>query len=112
MSDGEPIHVTIVGDPHDPRAPLRTPAGVVIHYAPDLHPDDVCVVGGILTTSPSRTLIDLAEVVEPDELRELFMRARDLGLLDREQLLAARRRVEWRASLQLFDEVMNEFCPG
>lgn len=109
MHDPQPIHVTIVGSRDDPRAPLRTPDGMVVHHAPDLHPDDVCLVDGILATSPSRTLIDLAEIVEPDELREHFRRARELGLLDYEQLAAARDRVEWRQSLQLFDEVMDEF---
>jgi hypothetical protein len=111
MPDPEPIHITVVGNPNDPRAPMDVPDGVVVHHAPDLHPDDVCVVDGIPATSPSRTLIDLAEVLEPDELREAFGRARELGLVDRDQLAAARGRVEWRASLQVFDEVMDEFFP-
>lgn len=109
MPDPQPIHVTIVGCPDDPRAPMRTPDGVVLHHAPDLHPDDVCIVESVLVTSPSRTLIDLANIVGPDELREHFERARHLGLLDREQLAAARGRVEWRSSLQVFDEIMDEF---
>lgn len=102
--------MTIVGSHDDPRAPLAIPDGVVVHHAPDLHPDDVWEVNGILTTSPSRTLIDLAEVLGRDELQEAFRRASELGLLDLEQLAAARGRVEWRASLQMFDEVLNEFC--
>ena len=82
---------------------------MVAHYTPDLHPDDVCVVGGIPATSPSRTLIDLAEVVSRDELRACLHRARELGLFDSEALAAARQRVEWRPSLRMFDEVLAEF---
>ena len=83
--------------------------GVVIHHVPELHPDDVSVVKGVRTTSPSRTLIDLAEVMDVTELRECFANARDLGLLDLEELAAARARVEWRPSLAMLDEVIAEF---
>ncbi len=109
MPDYEPIHITIPGSPADPRAREGTPDGVVAHYTPALHPADTCIVDGIPTTSPSRTLIDLAEVASRDELRAIFHRARGLGLLDPEALAAARERVEWRPSLQMFDDVMGEF---
>lgn len=103
------IHVTIPGHPGDPRVPEPVPHGVVAHYTPDLHPDDVCSVDGIFVTSPSRTLIDLSEVTSREELRQCFHRARELGLLDPEALAAARDRVEWRPSLRIFDEVLAEF---
>ena len=45
-----------------------------------------------------------------DELRRLFARARAIGLLDPEALRAARGRVEWRPSLAMLDEVIEEFC--
>lgn len=109
MSEDEPIHITVPGSPEDPRDRGPAPEGVVFHHTPALHPDDICVVGGIPVTSPSRTLIDLAEVCSRDELRGYFQRARELGLLDADALAAARRRVEWRPSLQMFDEVMGEF---
>ena len=109
MPDAEPIHVTVPGSPDDPRALLDVPEGVIVHYVPELHPDDVCVVDGLRTTSPSRTLIDLAEVLDAAELRECFANARDLGLLDLDELAAARARVEWRPSLALLDEVIAEF---
>jgi hypothetical protein len=83
--------------------------GVVIHRGPPLHPDDVTTVDGIPVTSPSRTLIDLAEVMTADELRACFARAREIGLLDPEALRAARARVEWRPSLAMLDEVITEF---
>lgn len=109
MFNREPIHVTVPGSPDDPRAPSNPPEGVVVHYVPELHPDDVCVVEGIRTTTPSRTLIDVAEVLSKAELRECFERARELDLLDLDELAAARARVEWRPSLALLDEVIAEF---
>jgi hypothetical protein len=103
------IHVTVPGAPGDPRDETQVP-GVVKHFTPPLHPDDVTVHNGIPVTSPSRTLIDLAEVMTQDELREAFAGARELGLLDPEALRASRARVEWRPSLAMLDEVIEEFC--
>lgn len=110
MTDPDPIHITIPGCPDDPRSPRELPDGVIPHYVPELHPDDICVVDGLPVTSPSRTLIDMAEISSLDELRALFARARDLGMLDPEALAAARGRVEWRPSLEMLDEVIDEFC--
>ncbi|MFN8152173.1 MAG: hypothetical protein U0R24_13750 [Solirubrobacterales bacterium] len=109
MSDHEPIHVTVPGSPDDPRVPKSMP-GVVVHHVPELHPDDVCIFRGIRMTTPSRTLIDLAEVMDKEELRGCFARAEEQGLLDPEQLAAARARVEWRPSLAMLDEVIAEFA--
>lgn len=109
VSDSSRIHITVPASPSDPRTRQLTPSGVTVHYTPALHPDDVCVIDGVRTTSPSRTLVDLAEVLSRDELRACFRRARARGLLDREALVAARERVEWRPSLQMFDDVMGEF---
>src|SRR4051812_27043003 len=84
--------------------------GCVIHRGPPLHAGDVTTVDGIPVTSPSRTLIDLAEVMTADGLRACFARAREVGLLDHEALGAACARVEWRPSLGMLDEVIAEFC--
>lgn len=105
----EPIHVVVPGSPDDPRTRKAAPPGVVIHYAPELHPDDVTVHNGIPVTSVARTLIDLAECMEKDELRETFENARQKGLLEMEDVRASRRRVEWRPSLVMLDEVIAEF---
>ena len=107
--DHEPIHVTVPGAADDPRLETSLP-GVVIHRGPPLHPDDLTVHKGIPVTSPSRTLIDLAEVMDIAELRETFARAQAIGLLDPDALRAARDRVEWRPSLAMLDEVIDEFC--
>lgn len=108
MSDSEPIHVYVPGASNDPRTDASIP-GLLIHRGPPLHPDDVTIHEGIPVTSPSRTLIDLAELVTPDELRQAFARARELGLLELEALRQARDRVEWRPSLPVLDEVLAEF---
>jgi len=104
-----PIHVVVPGSADDPRETTSIP-GVVIHRGPPLHPDDVTTHNGIPVTSPSRTLIDCAEYMTAAELRVAFGRAQELGLLDAEALRAARARVEWRPSLAMLDEVIDEFC--
>jgi hypothetical protein len=103
------IEVTVFGSPDDPRL-CEPPPGVRVHYSPNPpHPEDVCVVDGIPVTSPARTLIDLAEVMDRKELRAVFRRARELGLLDIDAVRRARGRVEWRPSLAMLDEVIAEF---
>jgi hypothetical protein len=117
--------VYVPGSTDDPREETSIP-GVAVHRGqprhPDdvttvdgipgqpRHPDDVTTVDGIPVTSPSRTLIDLAEVMTAAELRACFARAREIGLLDSEALRAARARVEWRPSLEMLDQVIAEFC--
>jgi hypothetical protein len=107
--DHEPVHVFVPGSADDPRIATSTP-GVVIHQGPPLHPDDVTTHNGVPVTSPSRTLIDCAEFMTAAELRAAFARAQEIGLLDPEALRAARARVEWRPSLAMLDEVIDEFC--
>jgi hypothetical protein len=107
--DHEPIHVLVGGSGDDPRTAASLP-GVVIHRGPPLHPDDVTMHDGIPVTSPSRTLIDCAEFMTAAELRAAFARAQEIGLLDPQALRAARARVEWRPSLAMLDEVIDEFC--
>lgn len=107
--DHEPIHVVVPGSADDPRTAPSIP-GVVVHRVPPLHPDDITTVNGIPVTSPSRTLIDLAEVLPANQLRAAFARARDIGLLDPVALRAARARVEWRPSLPMLDKIIKEFC--
>jgi len=103
------IDVTVPGRPDDPRAPRLEIPGVRIHYVPQLHPDDVAVHHGIPVTSPARTLVDLAECLDRDELRAAFARAREIGLLDMGAVEASYARVEWRPSLRMLREVMDEF---
>ena len=106
----EPIHVTVPCSADDPRRTRPDPPGVVVHYVPELHPDDVTVVDGIRMTTPSRTLCDLAEAMDRVELRGCFERARELGLLDMDAVEASFRRLEWRPSLAMLREVIDEFA--
>ena len=112
MSNDEPypIHITVPGNPDDPRVPRPSPPGVIVHYSPPLHPDDLAVVDGIPCTSVARTLVDCAEEMTLDELRELFTNAREMGLLDLEAVRASVGRVEWRPSLAMVHKVIEEFA--
>jgi hypothetical protein len=108
--DLPPIHVTVAGSIEDPRGEARAPEGVQIHHAPPLHPEDVVTLpGGLRLTSVARTLIDLADEMTRDELREAFATARRRGLLDMDALRRSRGRVEWRPSLAMLDSVIAEF---
>ncbi len=109
MNDFAPIHVYVPADAADPRDGFTAPDGVIVHRGPALHPDDVTVIDGIPTTSVARTLIDIAEVADREELCEYFAGARERGLLDLDELAAARARVEWRPSLAMLDEVIEQF---
>lgn len=112
MSDPDQIHIYVPGSPADPRSREIAPNGVVIHRGPPLHPDDVTIVNGLPTTSAARTLIDLAEVCDREELLRCFAVARERGLLDFNELTAARSRVEWRPSLKMLDDVIATFKAG
>ena len=108
-SEPPAIHVSVAGSADDPRTAVSVP-GVVIRRGPALHPDDVTTLNGLPITSPSRTLIDLAEVLTVAELRAAFARAQEIGLLDPDAMRAARARIEWRPSLAMLDAVIDEFC--
>jgi hypothetical protein len=110
MHPFEPIHISVAGRPDDPRRPMDVPEGVVVHYVPELHPDDVTVVDGIPTTTIERTLIDLAETEDLIDLLAVWTNAWARGMVDPDALLAARARVEWRPSLTLVDALIDEFC--
>lgn len=113
VEDLEPIHV------HAPSAldPRETAAhdaklrreGVIVHRGPPLHPDDTAVVSGVPCTSVERTLIDLADDMPADELRECFRRAVEMGVYDGDRFDASLSRVEWRPSLAIVAEIAEEF---
>lgn len=105
----EPIHVVVPGRSDDPRDRIPAPPGVVIHYSAPLHPDDLTVHNGIPCTSLARTLVDCAEDMTREELVDLFRQAERKGLLDIQAVRASRARVEWRPSLPMLDEVIDEF---
>ncbi len=105
----EPIHVTVPMDGKDPREPLPPdPPGVIVHRVPALHPDDMDVVDGIPCTSLSRTLIDCATDATREELRDMMLRAMALGIFDEDAMYASLGRVEWRPSLAMVHDVLEE----
>lgn len=108
MSVDEPIHVTIPASTADPRD-RDTLNGIIVHRVPALHPDDVTIVDGVPVTSVARTLVDLAVDASIDELRTMFRGARERGLLDVDAVRASAGRVEWRPSLGMLHEVIDEF---
>jgi hypothetical protein len=104
------IQVTVPGSALDPRVDPPAPPGIEIRRGPPLHPEEIVVLpSGLRVTSVARTLIDLAEELSADELREAFAAARDRGLLDMEAVHRSRARVEWRPSLAMLDTVIAEF---
>ena len=107
-----PIHITVPGSPDDPRNPRDYPPGIIVHYSPPLHPDDVGEVDGIPCTSVARTLVDCAEEMSKDELRELFASAESKGMLDIPAVRRSAARAEWRPSLPMLYEVIAEFSGG
>ena len=109
MGMSDPIHITIPGDPADPRSQSGAPAGVGIHRSPPLHPDDLDEVDGIAVTSLARTLVDLAEISDEDELRYYFAQLHTQGRLDTGAVRASAARVEWRPSLPILYRVIAEF---
>ena len=60
-------------------------------------------------TSFARTLIDCAEDMTREELRQLFAEVRRNGVLDIDAVRASRARVGWRPSLAMLDQVVIEF---
>ena len=67
------------------------------------------MVDGIPCTSVARTLVDCAEEMTKDELRAVFANADRKGLLDIDAVRRSAARVEWRPSLQMLYEVIDEF---
>jgi hypothetical protein len=109
-SDRFPIHITVPGSADDPRELDTSVPGVVIHRTPPLHPEDLTVVDGIPCTSVARTIVDCAEEMSKDELRELMANAGRKGLLDIDAVRRSAARVEWRPSLPMLYEVIHEFA--
>jgi predicted transcriptional regulator of viral defense system len=71
---------------------LRRPAGVVIHTRPD--EEEVATVWreGLALTAPARTLIDVAEEIQPEQLEMAVRQALGRGLLTARELEEEARR--------------------
>jgi hypothetical protein len=87
------IDITVVGGSRPSRPRLT------IHSAAAFHPDDRAEVDGIPVTSVSRTLLDLAEVVGPTELRRAYEAAERHESLDMHAIDALIQRSNGRRGL-------------
>lgn len=89
----------------------RGRAGIRLHHAADLHPDDRAVHSGVPVTSVARTLVDLGDVVTPDHVRAAFVRAEQLRLLDMKAIDAALARANRRRGPSVLREVVRAHDP-
>lgn len=74
----------------------RTVAGLWIHRARRLHPDDVTTHHGIPVTSVARTLVDLTDVLSHERLLRAIRETEYQRLLDQDALAAAVERAHGR----------------
>lgn len=72
-----------------------------LHTTVRLHPDDVTVRDGIPVTTVERTLLDLAEVVPPLQVRRAYERAERMRVLDHVKLRALGARSSGRRGLKV-----------
>jgi predicted transcriptional regulator of viral defense system len=79
-SDSARIHVVV------PSHAGRAIPGVTVHRSLTLATEDVVLVDGVPTTSPSRTLLDLADVLMRPRLTRALEEADRLRLLDSQDL--------------------------
>jgi len=84
LSDHIPdaVHVLV----HRRHRGLRKPSGVVIHTTSSEHPVATVWRDGIAVTAPARTIVDVADQVQPDQLALAVRQALARGLLTRRQL--------------------------
>jgi len=65
---------------------LRPPPGVIVHTNAREHPVPTVWRDGIATTAPARTIVDVADDLQPDQLVMAVRQALARGLLTRGQL--------------------------
>ena len=97
---------------HDVTAPTRgRRPGLRVHRA-TLDPRDVTTVRGIPVTAPARTLIDLADVLEPQAVARAFEEAVRRNLLTATDMVEALKRHPGRRALPLLTAQLEHHLPG
>ena len=81
------------------RGGSRSKPDIDIHTTRSLHPDEIAPCEGIPCTTFARTLVDLAAVAEPRELRRTLERSLELNLFDRVALEATLARSRGRRGI-------------
>jgi very-short-patch-repair endonuclease len=95
--------------PIDVTAPSRhNIPGIRCHWVRSLHADDVTVIDGIPVTSLSRTLLDLAEILGPQQLRTSIEAAQRRDLLSIDALDAVIARNPGRHGLKPLRKALGE----
>src|SRR4051794_12324644 len=103
--DGRHVEVTVVA------TGFRSREGIRVHCSSVLERRDVMRHRGIPVTSPARTLVDLAAVVNEAMLRTAVRRALGMRRVSIRQLVAARRRLGPRRGSARFDRVLRTAAP-
>jgi very-short-patch-repair endonuclease len=86
----------------------RRVAGLRIHRARRLDPDDVTTNDGIPVTTVARTLVDLTDVLPAERVRRAIREAEFQQLLDHAALIAAVERARGRHRLRVLREALRE----
>ena len=90
----------------------RALAGVRTTQSRTLHPEDVSSVGGRPTTTPERTLVDLAAVRTETQLRRMLREANVRGILDLDQLRRTIDRNANRPGIRRMRRALARFLEG
>jgi predicted transcriptional regulator of viral defense system len=101
---GARVHVTVLS--------RRVVAGVWVHRARRLHPDDVTVRRGIPVTTVARTLVDLTDVLGRDRVLRALREAEFQGVLDLDALSTAVQRAHGRKRLAVLTEAIAHHTAG
>lgn len=104
-ASGARIDVTAI------RAGTRSRPGIAVHRARNLHVDDLDVHDGIPVTSVARTLLDVAEIVEPWRLERAIEQAELMGLFDLRAIDSLIARSTGRRGVTLLRGVLEEYRP-
>jgi very-short-patch-repair endonuclease len=85
--------------------------GICVHRSRTLEPGDITAIDGLPVTTPTRTLIDLADVLTPHRLERACHRAEISRLLDAAVLLRRLAELPGRRTLAL-EAALDSLSPG
>jgi hypothetical protein len=90
----------------------RAQAGFRIRTCRNLDPRDVTVVNGIPVTTVARTLVDLTDVMDEEELAFVIHEAVYRNRFDLEATLAAMRRANGRRNIKVLERALRIHLSG
>ena len=102
----EPVEVTMQ------RRHRRSIAGIRVHLARDLRPDEVMTVRGVPATTPARTLLDLGECVGMREVERALARAERNGLVKSDEIRAMVRRHPQHHRARMLRRMLDDDGPN